>query len=318
MIALGLRRVQEALNQKADEVQREFIQLSTQLDEINRKMLEVRQEERAALRAEQEAIRARQQKLADEVNLWRERGRSVLTRPGADALRNYLQTLLDLGEERLVPAVQHALYLLDASEEELERLSQLESGQRSRATSPVARLVERARSEYDMRGSDSTARQRAAVEFANRSGMAQDDAVLAEIEAALDDPDPLVREVLLLTLIQIHRFRCMRVADLDMAHKAAQRLAEINHATVIPVLIEILEKPRSGFVEGPAGPEEKDNGPSRLIALLRLVEWHTAEAQAAVRARLFDRDPHIVNAAKRALELFPDPWTGPVKGAEKG
>jgi hypothetical protein len=47
-----------------------------------------------------------------------------------------------------------------------------------------------------------------------------------------------------------------------------------------------------------------------MVALLRLVEWHTPDAQYAMRGRQFDRDLHIVKAAKRALELFPGDWTG--------
>jgi hypothetical protein len=58
---------------------------------------------------------------------------------------------------------------------------------------------------------------------------------------------------------------------------------------------------------------DADNGRSRLVALLRLVEWHTADAQAALRGRKFDRDPAIVRAAAKALELFPGDWSGPLK-----
>jgi hypothetical protein len=38
-------------------------------------------------------------------------------------------------------------------------------------------------------------------------------------------------------------------------------------------------------------------------------------AQQSVRGRLFDRDEHIVKAARRALELFPGDWSGPLKGS---
>ncbi|HJX40925.1 MAG TPA: hypothetical protein VJ345_05635, partial [Anaerolineales bacterium] len=79
-------------------------------------------------------------------------------------------------------------------------------------------------------------------------------------------------------------------------------------------LVEIVENPRTGYVRGEQGSEEADNGRSRLVALLRLVEWHTAVAQQTVRGRLFDRDQHIVRAAQRALELFPGDWTGRLKG----
>jgi hypothetical protein len=309
VIGLGLRQVQEALSRKADEIQREFVAASERLEEIGRMLLEVTEDERRPLRGEQTALRERQQVLADEINVWRERGRRVLTQPGQNSLRAYLNELLALEDAGVTPAVKHAIYLLDAPDEELERLSA--SPQRSVET-PAARLLKRARTEYDMRGTDPAARLRSAVEFANRPGMAQDDDAIQEIEAALQDADPLVREVAALTAIQLHKFRALRIADLDVAHRSAQRLAQIKYPAAIPVLVEILEKPRTGFVPGPSGPEEKDNSRSRMVALLRLVEWHTGEAQKALRARQFDRDPNIVKAAARALDLFPGEWTGPL------
>ncbi len=50
-----------------------------------------------------------------------------------------------------------------------------------------------------------------------------------------------------------------------------------------------------------------------MVALTRLIEWHTTSARDAVQARKFDRDPRIVRVATRALELFPGEWTGPLK-----
>jgi hypothetical protein len=79
----------------------------------------------------------------------------------------------------------------------------------------------------------------------------------------------------------------------------------------IPVLIEVVENQVS------ESPDQADsdftNTKTRMVALLKLVEWHTPEAYHTVYQRQFDRDKHISKAAKRALELFPDPWTGPVK-----
>ena len=311
MIGLGLRQVQDALNRKADEIQREFVRASERLEELGRVLLEATEEERRPLRAENSALRERQQVLADEINLWRERGRRVLTQPGQTALRAYLNELLALEEIQVTPAVRHALYLLDAPEEELARLA--ESPERAAAETPVARLLKRARIEYDLRGTDPDPRLRTAVEFANRPGMAQDDDAIQEIEAALQDPDPLVREVAALTAIQLHRFRALRVADLDVAHRSTQKLAQIKYPAAIPVLVEILEKPRTGFITSETGSEERENGRSRMVALLRLVEWHTGEAQKALRARQFDRDANVVKAAARALDLFPGEWTGPLK-----
>jgi len=131
VIGLGLRQVQDALNRKADEIQREFVGASERLEEIGRMLLEANEEERRPLRAEHTALRERQQTLADEINLWRERGRRVLTQPGQTLLRTYLNDLLALEDPRITPAVKHALYLLDAPEDELARLA--ESPQRAAA-----------------------------------------------------------------------------------------------------------------------------------------------------------------------------------------
>lgn len=311
MIGLGLRALQDALNRKADVIQREFVTASDRLQVVGRLLLEERGEKREKLREEQNALRERQQALAQEINLWRERARGVLGQRGGEALRAYIREFLTYEENDIRAAAEHALYVLDATDEELARMAQPEKDHE--AKTPVARLLERARTEWDLRGADPGARTRAAVEFANRSGMAQNLDAIAEIEAAIDDSDPLVRELVILTVIQLHRFRAMRLADLEAAHQAVQRLTQINHAAVIPVLVEILETPRSGFIMSESGTVDADNGRSRLVALLRLVEWHTAEAQGALRARQFDRDSAIVRAAAKALELFPDDWSGPLK-----
>ena len=42
----------------------------------------------------------------------------------------------------------------------------------------------------------------------------------------------------------------LRFADLDAAHLAAKRLTQLGHPAVVPVLIEIVETPRSGFIQG--------------------------------------------------------------------
>lgn len=312
MIGLGLRQLQEALNRKADGIQREFVRISDRLQQISQKLLEVRGEERERLRAEQDTLRGRQKEIADEVNLWRERARAVLSQRGTESLRAYIQELLGLDDPEFKAAATQALYLLDASEEELAELAE-KANIKPEAKTPPARLIERARTEYDLRGVDSAPRLRAAVEFANRPGMAQDLAAIAEVESHVNDPDPMVREVAVLTTIQLHRFRSIRLADLDVAHQSVQKLAQINHLAVIPPLVEILENPRTGFVNTENGPVEADNGRSRMVALLRLVEWHSAEAQAALRARKFDRDPAIVKAAGKALELFPGEWAGPLR-----
>jgi hypothetical protein len=311
VIGLGLRQLQDALHRKADTIQHEFVAASDRLQVIGKLLLEERGEEREKLRSEQAALRERQQALANEINLWRDRARKVLQTRGGEALRDFIRQFLTAEENEIRAAAEHALYVLDASEEELAKMARPTADIEDRT--PVARLLQRARTEWDLRGTDPGARIRGAVEFANRAGMAQNMDAIAELETAVDDPDPLVRELVILTIIQLHRFRAMRLADLEAAHQSAQRLAQINHLSVIPVLVELLENPRSGFLNGESGPVEADNGRSRLVALLRLVEWHTAEAQAALRGRKFDRDAAIVRAAAKALELFPGDWSGPLK-----
>jgi HEAT repeat protein len=174
-------------------------------------------------------------------------------------------------------------------------------------------LLSRARTSYDMRMSDPTERRRAAVQFANTPGYALDDSLLQEIEAALDDPDPLVRETALFTAMEIYRFRAIRTADLAVAHQAVKKLAAVNHHSVVPILIEILENPRSGYIRSGDEMVETDNNRSRMVALLRLVEWHTPAARQALQMRLHDPDKAIVAAARKALDLFPGPWSGPLK-----
>lgn len=313
MFALGLRQVQQALDRKADQIQQEFVGLSNELENLGHKLLEAQDDQqRAQIREEQQALRDRQHELAEEVNEWRERARKVRAQPGEHALRGFLDELKQLDDPLLNPAVEHALYLMDAPEEELEKLmSQQEDT--TAVTTPAGRLLQRARSEFDLRGADSGARQRAAVEFANRPGIAQKDEALEEIEAALEDPDPMVKEVAVLTAIQLHRFRAMRSADLDQAHASVQKIAKLNHVAAIPVLIEILEKPRTGYIQSKDGSIETENSRARMVALLRLIEWHTAEAKMAVHKIQFDRDPDIVKTAKRALELFPGDWSEPLR-----
>jgi hypothetical protein len=311
VIGLGLRQLQDAINRKADVIQKKFIALSERIDELGRLMLEVEVEDRQRLREEQKTLREEQQALAAEINIWRDRARAVTQQPGQTRLRSLLNEFLELNEESIKPALEHMIYILDAPEEELAALgAKPEPIQRS----PVQRLIERARTEYDLRGSDTSVRMKEAITFANRPGMAQDDQVMAEIEAAIEDSDPLVRELAILTTAQLHRFRALRVADLDIVHESVQYLSRMTHISVIPILIEILENPRTGFMQEEGNTIESNNDRSRMVALLRLVEWHTKEARAAVQARHFDRDEHIVRAANRALELFPDAWSGPLKG----
>ena len=313
-IGIGLRQVKEALERKASLVQHEFIQLSEQMEDLGRKIADAEEDEKKAIREQQQALRIEQQHIAVDVNRWRKRAREVTQQPGTSSLKSYLKELLEFNEDVVTPAVQNALTLLDTPPDErgfAEEQTILPQ------QTPVGRLLERARSEYDMRVSDPGIRMREAVAFANRAGMAQDEDIIAEIAEAMDDPDPLARELAILTTIQLYRFRAMRLADLEQAHIAVQHLAQIQHPTVVPVLIEILEQPRVGYLEEAGESKQTDNGRSRMVALLKLVEWHTAEAQLALRKLKYDRDPHIVKAAQRALELFSAQWTGEFPSQKK-
>ncbi len=303
--------MQAALERKASAVQQEFIQLSEQLDELGWQIADADEEEKKAIREKQKAIRIEQQQIAEDVNLWRRRAREVTQQPGTISLRSYLNDLLELNEELVTPAVQNALTLMDTPPD--ERSFPDEEPILTQQT-PVGRLLERARTEYDLRASDPAIRMKEAIAFANRAGMAQDEDSIAEIVAAMDDPDPLVRELAIFTTIQVLRFRALRLADLEQAHAAVQQLTQTPHPAVVPVLIEIVEQPRVGYIQEGGESKQADNSRSRMVALLKLVEWHTAEAQIALQKLKFDRDPHIVKTAQRALELFPERWNGEFPG----
>ena len=300
-----------ALERKASAVQHEFIQLSDQLDDLGRQITDADEEGKKTIREQQKVLRVEQQQIAEDVNLWRRRARDVTQQSGTTSLRSYLNDLLELNEELVTPAVQNALTLLDTPPDERgfpdEQLILTQQ-------TPVGRLLERARTEYDMRVSDPAIRMKEAIAFANRAGMAQDEDSIAEIVAAMDDPDPLVRELAIFTTIQLLRFRALRLADLEQAHTAVQQLTQISHPAIVAVLIEIVEQPRVGYIQEGDESKQADNNRSRMVALLKLVEWHTAEAQIALQKLKFDRDPHIVKAAQRALELFPERWNGEFPG----
>ncbi len=308
MIGQELRQLQSVLNRKADAVQREFIVVSEKLHRLERTILETDAADRGPLVAEQESLHATQEALGGEINLWRDRARDVLRQPEGQALDAYLRQLSGADDESVRAAVGRVLVLLNAPEEELAQMAQGQT--ESRPATPVARLIQRARVGFDLRGDDPAPRRQAAFEFANRAGMAQNDEALAELEAALAnaEADPLVQEIVTLTVIQILRFRATHLGDLDAAQASVQRLTRLKHGAVLPVLAEILATPRTGFIHRKGEMVEGNNLTARLAALACLVEWHTAESLAAVQARQRDRDPQIAQMAVRALELFPGEW----------
>lgn len=311
VFALGLSDLKRAIDGKANEVQKEFVALSAELEELSRSLLELRGDELEQMQEQQISLRERQAELADEVNLWRERARDVIRQRSEETLKAYLNEILPITDGALKMMIERTLRMIDAPEEELARLAQEEEAVISRT--PVDRLVERARTSYDLRGSDSSERQRAAVEFANRPGMVMDDQVVEELEVAMHDADPLVSEISALTLIQIHKNRALQFAELSTAHESVKQLAKLNHRAVIPALIAVLENPRTGFVSEGEKTQEQDNTHSRIVALLKLVKWHTPDAKKAIQMRRFDQKSQIVSAAERALELFPGEWSGPLE-----
>ena len=148
------------------------------------------------------------------------------------------------------------------------------------------------------------------MEFANRPGVALQDDLVAEMEAALEDTDPFVREVVLLTTIQLHRFRSMRAADLDQAHESVNRLAALNHPAVISALVEVAENSRTGYVPRRGARRRRT---TNALAWWRCCGWCVAHGSGPADGcgRLFDRDQHIVKAANGPWSFFPG--TGAVR-----
>jgi hypothetical protein len=306
MIGQGLRQLQEALNRRADSVQHEFISVGEKLQGLNRQILDAHGDERTALLAEQESLRNSQQELAGTINIWRDRARAATHQRSDSELRLLVNQLADLHDDLIQSAVEQVLYLLNASPEEMARLAA--SQQAARPTTPAGRLVERGRTEFDLRGKEIANRQKAAFEFANRPRMAQDDAALAELETALTEAkDPLVAELITLTIIQMHRFRATRLADLDIVHQSVERLTQVKHPAVISTLIEIMDTPRSGYARGPHDMAESNNLRSRLAAMECLAAWGTPEARSAIQKRQFDRDAAIAAAAAKTLDTMSQP-----------
>jgi hypothetical protein len=301
-----LNQLQQALNSKADAVQREFSAVGDALQALGRQLINIPRGETGPLLGEQATLRDKQLALAAEINVWRDRARAVLRQRDDASLRAFLAELEAAGDENVEAAAAAMREALDHPELAQAALERRAPGG---TATPASRLLERARGEPALRGPDPAARQREAVEFANRPGLAQNDEALAELEAALADPDSAVADVAALALIQCHRFRALRLSELAPAHASVRRLAQLKHRAAIPVLIEVLETPRSGYLPATGGGMvEGSNRRSRLLALASLVEWRTPAAQAAIRARVRDRDPQMVEAAERALALFPGDW----------
>jgi hypothetical protein len=298
----------QALTRKADAVQRDFGAMGEELQLLGRRLVNAPPGETGPLLGEQAALRERQQALAGQINLWRDRARAALRQPDDASLQAFLNDMEAASDPATDGGVLGAVQTTREFLAHPEQAAALIASAAAAVATPAGRLLQRARTDPALRAEDPASRQREAVEFANRPGLAQNDQALGELEAGRADPDPPVADLAALTLIQCHRFRALRLGELEPAHQSVRWLARLKHRAAIPALIEVLETPRSGYVPGETGPVEATNRRSRLVALAALVEWRTAPAQAAVRARQFDRDPQMAAAAERALTLFPGDW----------
>jgi hypothetical protein len=308
LVILELRELAIVLDRKAAAIQREFTSIADNLAILRRKWVEEEETERPRIVKEQEALKDKQMLLADQVNVWRDRIRAIENPSGEKAMLTALEELLGCGDVEVVEAVKRAKQIMAMDPEEKAAL--FNKAAAATANTPVGRLVQRAQTSYDLRSGGARVRQETAVEFSNRSGMSQDESIIADLEAALEDPDPVVSDVAIRTLVQILRFRAVRAAELDTGQAAVQKLVKIQNPVVIPVLIEILKNPRQGYLLVDGNLQEGSNGPARLLALIALVEFRTKEAQDVIRMRRFDKDPNIANAAERAWEAFPGEWSG--------
>jgi hypothetical protein len=308
LVILELRDLAQVLDLKVSSVQKEFTSVADRLAVLRRKWSEVEEPERPDIIKEQESLKEKQLLLAEQVNIWRDRLRSIETPMGEAAIKVSMEELLGCGDPQVVAAVENAKRLMAMDPEEKAAL--FSKAAAASANTPVGRLMERARSSYDLRTGGPGVRQEVAVEFANRSGISQDDAVVADLEEASQNPDEILADVAARTLIQILRFRAVRAAELDTVFQAVQKLVKIKNPLVVPVLVETLRTPRQGYIYVDGNLQEGSNESSRMLALIALVEWRTREAQDAIRARTNDRDPEIRNAAEKALQAFPGEWTG--------
>jgi hypothetical protein len=307
LVILELRELAIVLDRKVTAIQREFTSIADQLGVLRRNWVEEEETERPRILKEQEALKEKQMVLAEQVNVWRDRLRTIENPSGEKTMLNALEELLGSGDVEVVNAVNRAKKILAMSPEEKSAI--FNKAAAATANTPVGRLVQRAQTSYDLRSGGPSVRQETAVEFSNRSGVAQDETILTELEAAMEDPDPVVSDVAIRALVQILRFRAVRAAELDTGQAAVQRLVKIRNPIVIPVLIEILKNPRQGYILVNGNLQEGSNDSARLLALIALVEFRTKEVQDTLRMRRYDKDPSIANAAERALQAFPGDWS---------
>jgi len=308
MLGPIVTQLQLIMERQASAVQRSFLDMSRELEDLSREMMSLSGDEHRAALDRQAEIRQQQQIVAEDINVWREFARQAVLQGTEERMRDFIGQIRQQADENLIKELDDLLFLLDNPDEIVKRLQQADREMDS--GTPVDRLIERAVSIYDMRQEDPTNRREAAFEFANRQGIMQDEQVLVQLERFIEDEDRFVRETAMLALIHIHRLRALRLADIRDSHQSVKRLTAINNPAVIPALIEIMENPRTGYLEKEGKVQEVENVRSRQIALMRLVEWHTPEAQRAIYMRRFDKNKDIVNFVEKALEMFPGEWDG--------
>jgi hypothetical protein len=318
MIGQALSQLKEALNLKADAVQHDFTAVSDQLQALARKISEVsavEPEAIEALNAEREKLYDRRDALAAEINQWRDLGRAAIRLADDAAAKAFVDELMAnpqaAAEAGIVTAAEHVRFMLNASDEELEALEQ--ANRPTEPTTAVGRLLERARTNFDLRGPDREPRRQAAFEFANRPGMLQDEASCTELLATLPAPgetprDKIILETAVLTLMQIYRLRALRLGELDASAEAVQDLLKLKAyagLALLPILIEIATTARMGFKQAEAGIVETDNQAVRLLALRSMAGARTPEVQTALRLCQHDRVEAIAAEASRQLSQFP-------------
>jgi hypothetical protein len=307
VVILELRDLQEALTQKVQTTQREFTVIQERLSVLRRSWTEAEEDERPQVLAEQERLKEKQLTLAETVNLWRDYLREIETPRGEAALDQTLTNLSQCGVLEIEELVKSTRALMAMDPE--ERAGMFQQQVTTAANTPAGRMLERARTSYDLRNGGPAALQQAAVEFANRSNQAVDDAALAELESGMKHRDPIVVDLAARTIVQMLRFRALRSAEADVVRQAVLRLVAMNHPHVVPALIEVLSNPRTVYRESAGGTHEESNSPERLHALVALVErWRSGEVQKVIRSRALENDPQISNAATRALAAFPGEW----------
>src|SRR5712692_11256168 len=122
MIGQELRQLRQVLNQKADAVQRDFMVASDELNSLTHLLGKAQGPQRESILSQQAALRQKQQALADEINLWRDRAHAVMRQPSDAALLSLLKDVAASGDESVRPAVERVRHLLKLTTAELDQV----------------------------------------------------------------------------------------------------------------------------------------------------------------------------------------------------